>query len=123
PAFSMEGIPRDMFMPLSMAVDFDMLASFISSQTVVPIMANWIMKSKKHHAGKYKRSFVDKVGVKYVYRLRYYFAKSKLISILYLVVALFLVFGAVNILGTDIMPKSEGGDFQLRLRMPRSEEH
>ncbi len=118
PAFMMEGIPRDMFMPLSMAVAFAMIASFISSQTFVPIMANWIMKTKKHHAGKYKRSFVDKVGVKYVYRLRYYFAKSKLISILYVVVALFLVFGAVNILGTDIMPKSEGGDFQLRLRMP-----
>jgi len=114
----MEGIPRDMFMPLSMAVAFAMIASFISSQTFVPIMANWIMKTKKHHAGKYKRSFVDKVGVKYVYRLRSYFAKSKLISVLYVAVALLLVFGAVNILGTDIMPKSEGGDFQVRLRMP-----
>ena len=118
PAFMMEGIPRDMFMPLSMAVAFAMIASFISSQTFVPIMANWIMKTKKHHAGKYKRSFVDKVGVKYVYRLRSYFAKSKLISVLYVAVALLLVFGAVNILGTDIMPKSEGGDFQVRLRMP-----
>lgn len=118
PAFMMEGIPRDMFMPLSMAVAFAMIASFISSQTFVPIMANWIMKTKKHHAGKYKKSFIDKVGIKYTFKLRSFFGKSKLISILYAVIALLLVFGAVSILGTDIMPKSEGGDFQVRLRMP-----
>src|SRR3546814_16785939 len=33
PALIMTGIPRDMFMPLSMAVAFAMIASFLASQT------------------------------------------------------------------------------------------
>src|SRR3546814_5549168 len=33
PAFIMTGIPKDMFMPLSMAVAFAMIASFLASQT------------------------------------------------------------------------------------------
>lgn len=44
PSFMMTGIPKDMFMPLSMAVAFAMIASFIASQTFVPILANWLMK-------------------------------------------------------------------------------
>src|SRR3546814_13274519 len=46
PAFIMTGIPKDMFMPLSMAVAFAMIASFLASQTFVPILANWMMKNK-----------------------------------------------------------------------------
>lgn len=45
PAFVMTGLPRDMFMPLSMAVAFAMIASFLASQTFVPILANWMMKT------------------------------------------------------------------------------
>ncbi|WP_156307665.1 efflux RND transporter permease subunit [Sphingobacterium endophyticum] len=118
PAFMMEGIPRDMFMPLSMAVAFAMIASFISSQTFVPIMANWIMKTKKHPEGKPKRNFIDKVAVKYAKGLRDFFNKSKLVTFTYILISFFMVFAAVSILGTDIMPKSEGGDFQVRIRMP-----
>lgn len=46
PALMMTGIPKDMFMPLSMSVAFAMIASFIASQTFVPILANWMMKVK-----------------------------------------------------------------------------
>ncbi|MGM1430822.1 efflux RND transporter permease subunit [Sphingobacterium lactis] len=118
PALMMEGIPRDMFMPLSMAVAFAMIASFISSQTFVPIMANWIMKIKKHPVGKYKRNFMDKVNVKYTYKLRSFLRRSGMIIGLYVLVAFGVVALGLSVLGTDIMPRSEGGDFQVRLRMP-----
>ncbi|MFD1166420.1 efflux RND transporter permease subunit [Sphingobacterium daejeonense] len=118
PALMMEGIPRDMFMPLSMAVAFAMIASFIASQTFVPIMANWIMKIKKHPKQKKKKSFIDKVSVKYAYTLKSSFRRSKIIAILYVVAAITVGFIAVSFLGTDIMPKSEGSDFQIRVRMP-----
>src|SRR5205823_11297293 len=44
PALFMSGVPRSMFMPLSLAVGFAMIASFLLSQTLVPVLANWILK-------------------------------------------------------------------------------
>lgn len=44
PAVFMSGIPRAMFMPLSLAVGLAMIASFLLSQTLMPILANWWLK-------------------------------------------------------------------------------
>ncbi|QBR12826.1 efflux RND transporter permease subunit [Sphingobacterium sp. CZ-2] len=116
PALMMEGIPRDMFMPLSMAVAFAMIASFIASQTFVPIMANWIMKFKPHK--RKKKSFLDKLSIRYQYHLRRGFKNSGWRIAGYFSVASLLLVLTISMLGTEIMPKSEGGDFQLRIRMP-----
>lgn len=64
PAFIMTGIPRDMFMPLSMAVAFAMIASFLASQTFVPILANWLMKGKHtpQEGSPRKRAFLRSSG-------------------------------------------------------------
>ncbi|WP_099367402.1 efflux RND transporter permease subunit [Sphingobacterium sp. 1.A.4] len=116
PALLMEGIPRDMFMPLSMAVAFAMIASFIASQTFVPIMANWIMKFKPHK--RKKKSFLEKLSIRYQYHLRRGFKNSGWRIAGYFSVASLLLVLTISMLGTEIMPKSEGGDFQLRIRMP-----
>lgn len=50
PAFTMEGIPGSLFLPLALAIGFSMVVSYFLAQTFVPIMANWIMKVKKHKA-------------------------------------------------------------------------
>src|SRR5580765_4916396 len=45
PSLFMTGVPRSMFLPLSMAVAFAMIASFILSQTLVPVLSNmWVKK-------------------------------------------------------------------------------
>ncbi len=77
PAFVMTGLPRDMFMPLSMAVAFAMIASFLASQTFVPILANWMMKNKHHEVANTprKRAFFEKFRVNYSYRMRKYSKK------------------------------------------------
>ncbi|WP_295117710.1 efflux RND transporter permease subunit [uncultured Chitinophaga sp.] len=54
PAFTMTGIPGALFLPLALAIGFSMIFSFLLSQTFVPIMANWIMKS--HHKKGDKRT-------------------------------------------------------------------
>lgn len=54
PALSMEGIPGSLFLPLSLAIGFSMITSYILSQTFVPVMANWLMKGHKH--GKNKKN-------------------------------------------------------------------
>ncbi|HEY4205273.1 MAG TPA: efflux RND transporter permease subunit, partial [Puia sp.] len=47
PAFTMNGIPGSLFLPLSLAIAFSMITSYLMAQTFVPIMANWLMRG--HH--------------------------------------------------------------------------
>ncbi|UHG93771.1 efflux RND transporter permease subunit [Spirosoma oryzicola] len=48
PAFLMNGVPRGMFLPLSLSVGFSIIASYILSQVFVPVVANWWLKQHDH---------------------------------------------------------------------------
>lgn len=120
PTLIMTGISKDMFMPLSLAVAFAMIASFISSQTFVPIMANWMIKVKHDlpKVSKRKRAFFDKFRVRYSYTLRRWFPRSLPLFFVYLITAVAMVALLINRVGTDVMPVSNSGDFQLRIQAP-----
>src|SRR3989337_769846 len=49
PALFMSGVPKGMFMPLSLSVGFALIASFFLALTFVPVAANWLLKSQTHH--------------------------------------------------------------------------
>src|SRR5580698_3872719 len=51
PAFSMGGIPGSLFLPLSLAIGFSMITSYLMAQTFVPVMANWMMKGHRKKGG------------------------------------------------------------------------
>ncbi|HWB64299.1 MAG TPA: efflux RND transporter permease subunit, partial [Chitinophagales bacterium] len=55
PSFIMTGVPRAMFLPLSLSIGFAMIAAYMASQMVVPVLSNWILDEKKyehyHHTG------------------------------------------------------------------------
>jgi len=118
PAFIMTGIPKDMFMPLSMAVAFAMVASFLASQTFVPILANWMMKNKPHQAAHLprKRAFFEKFRVNYSYRMRRWSTKSLPLFAVYVLVAGGIAALLLTVVGTDVMPVSNNGDFQIRIQ-------
>ncbi|MBC8152075.1 MAG: efflux RND transporter permease subunit [Bacteroidetes bacterium] len=44
PAFTMTGIPGALFLPLALAISFSMITSYVLAQTLVPVLANWMMK-------------------------------------------------------------------------------
>lgn len=119
PAFIMTGIPKDMFMPLSMAVAFAMIASFLASQTFVPVLANWMMKEHKASKKRRKRVFFEKFRVNYSYRMRKWSTRSLPLFVLYIAVAGGVVVLLLNVVGTDVMPVSNSGDFQLRIQAPQ----
>ncbi|MGV8879627.1 MAG: efflux RND transporter permease subunit [Sphingobacteriaceae bacterium] len=121
PAFIMSGIPRDMFIPLSMAVAFAMIASFLASQTFVPILANWMMKGKHKVVADApgKRTFFDKFRVNYAYRMRKWSTRSLFLFVVYVAVAGGVAALLLNYVGTDVMPVSNSGDFQLRIQAPQ----
>ena len=47
PAFFLAGVGRQLFVPLSLAVAFAMIASFLLSSSLVPVLSTWIMKEKQ----------------------------------------------------------------------------
>lgn len=50
PSFLMTGVPRGMFVPLSLAVGFSIIVSYLLSQSFVPVVANWWLKDGHHAA-------------------------------------------------------------------------
>jgi len=121
PAFIMTGIPKDMFVPLSMAVAFAMVASFIASQTFVPILANWMMKSKPHSttSTEHKRAFFEKFRINYTYRIRKWTKRSSLLAFIYVLICLPIIAVLLPAVGTDVMPVPNSGDFQIRIQAPQ----
>ncbi len=115
PALFMTGVPKSMFMPLSMAVGFAMIASFLLSLTLVPVLSNWLLKKtnttkRNDRLEKIKQGLSGRINK----------AGKPAIFIIPFVIALFLVIAYVSYkgAGTEIFPKVDAGQMQVRLRMP-----
>src|SRR5690606_5500672 len=121
PSLMMLGIPKDMFMPLSMAVAFAMIASFIASQTFIPVMANWMMKNKHanlDHTGKPAYGKFDQFRIRYKLLVRRWQRKTSLVSVVYLLMVGLVIWVGYGSIGTDIMPPSGTRDLQIRIEAP-----
>ncbi|QNE42132.1 MULTISPECIES: efflux RND transporter permease subunit [Hymenobacter] len=122
PALIMEGVPRAMFLPLSLAVGFAMVASFLLSQTLVPVMANWLMKDHAPAAGHdhdeapEKPGFFARFQAGYQRLLTRTQGRQSGVVLGYLALSLVVVGAGFAVIGTDIFPQANSGQFQLRLR-------
>ena len=56
PSFFMVGVGRQLFVPLSLAVAFSMVASYLLSSSLVPVFSTWLMK--EGHRGEEQRGSV-----------------------------------------------------------------
>ena len=63
PSFFMVGVTRSLFIPLALAIGFAMLASYVLSSTLVPVLSIWLLKGK--HAVARAPSLFDKVRERY----------------------------------------------------------
>ncbi len=121
PSFFMVGSTQALFVPLSLAVGFAMIASYVLSNTFVPIMSAWILKkSHDHHSGKHHHKKIDLLHkVKATY-------KKFLILVLkfrFPVLALYVLLSSLAIfvyptLGSEIFPAGNPTSFQLRIKAP-----
>ena len=123
PAFTMKGIPGSLFLPLSLAIGFSMITSYLLSQTFVPVMANWLMKIKPHHINPdgstpLKINRFDQFKFEVIRLLEKLMPFKKWIVSLYVILLLGLVFLLVGLIGKDILPNVNNGQFQVRLRAP-----
>jgi multidrug efflux pump subunit AcrB len=114
PSFFMVGIARSLFIPLSLAVGFAMLASYFLSNTLVPVLSTWLLREKKRQ----QDDFLHRVQSRYAGFMTRAMPLALPILACYLVITLAGVFLLGRMLGTDIFPNVELGQFQVRLRAP-----
>ncbi len=148
PSFIMTGVPKAMFLPLSLSIGFAMIISFVAAQTLVPVIANWLLKEdmfRYHHnrphahaglaldeneikevilhkqedeAHPEENDFFQRIKVKLGAWLEKRMPKRKRIVTVYLV----LTFGAAAscfiMIGKDLLPKTNNGQLQVRIKEP-----
>lgn len=138
PAFTMAGIPGALFLPLALAIGFSMVVSFLLSQTFVPVMANWIMKTHGNPEihGQNPENYIhkddfaeredydvdgkvkgfDKFRLGFMKLIDRLLPKRKFIALAYLVIISGLAVLMLNVIGQDVFPKVNSSQFQLRMR-------
>jgi multidrug efflux pump subunit AcrB len=120
PTLFMTGAAKAMFLPLSLAVGFAMVTSYLLSSTLVPILSIWVLRRHETAA----TSDAASEGRFARFQQRYAALAQRLVGVRWAVVAAYLVLGGAVIvlvgrqLGTDIFPKVDAGQIQLRLRAP-----
>lgn len=128
PSFLMKGVPRAMFLPLSLSIGFTMVVSFLLAQTLVPILCNWMISDKPHQNTPHKADLLDRFKIRYTGGLQNRMKKKKLIVISYLAATIGLTALGFSLIGKDLMPVTNSGQFQLRIkeidgtRLERTEE-
>ncbi|WP_119081069.1 efflux RND transporter permease subunit [Chitinophaga alhagiae] len=148
PAFIMTGIPRAMFLPLSLAIGFAMIISYILAQSLVPVISNWLLKEEKFrykhgqlhaHAGEAmneaeirqvnehlqhereepeKNDGFERTKLRFMKVLEGLMRRRALVISLYLAAVLGLSAFCYMTIGKDLMPRVNGSQFQIRLKAP-----
>jgi multidrug efflux pump subunit AcrB len=149
PSFLMNGVPKAMFLPLSMSIGLTMIVSYILAQTLVPILSNWMIKAERYqhythgevhaHAGEAlnhqeekqvnnhlqheqneprKNDFFERVKMRFMNIITQMMPNKKLIVPVYLVGVVVLAATGFVIIGKDMMPKLNNGQFLIRIKAP-----
>ncbi len=131
----LEGPARFLFGPLALSVVFAMIASYILSRTLVPTLADLLLKHEPHHAADYhqngqtrrpnlfarmyqsfNRGF-ERFQGRYMNVLKWNLAHRKMVLFVFLfVVGVTAVM--VPFVGRDFFPTVDAGQFKLHMRAP-----
>lgn len=148
PSFLMTGVPKAMFLPLSLSIGFTMIVSYVAALTVVPILSNWMIKAEKYnyrhgqvhaHAGQVldekemkqvdehldeeikepqKNDFFEKIKLGYMRILNRNMSRKKWIILPYFILIAAVIAVCFMRIGKDMMPKINNGQFQVRIKEP-----
>jgi multidrug efflux pump subunit AcrB len=116
-AFFMQGAAHNLFIPLALAVGFAMVASYVLSSTLVPVLLIWVLRTS-HAPLETGPSRFDRFRDRYrdfssrVVRQRW------IVVPVYLTVAVLIIVFVGSTLGRAIFPTVDAGQFTLRMRAP-----
>ncbi len=113
PSFFMTGAAKALFMPLSLAVGFAMIASYLLSSTLVPILSIWW-----HRECGAAVPAAQKASQRLATLFKPSIALRHILVPAYLGGTIFAISVFIPFLGTEIFPQIDAGQLQLRLRAP-----
>src|SRR5262249_19015240 len=108
------GVGRQLFVPLSLAVAFAMLASYLLSSTLVPVLSTWLLRTGRGHDW----PLFERLRSWYRVRLEWLMRWRWIVVGGYAVPAAVVIALVFPKLGTEIFPSAESHQLQLRLRAP-----
>src|SRR5438132_375644 len=117
PSFFMVGIGRALFPPLALAVAFSMMASFILSVTLVPVLAAYLFRGGKHGAPHAQGGRFERLQERYSGFAKWLVGRRRLVLAVYCLVCI-PAFLLARHIGTELFPRVDTGQFQLRVRAP-----
>jgi multidrug efflux pump subunit AcrB len=115
PAFFMEGAAKALFVPLALAVGFSMIASFLLSSTLVPILSVWLLKKSGNAHAEESESLLVKLLDPLV---RAAVATRWVVVPAYFAVMIAIIAFIGPFIGREIFPQTDTGQFALRFRAP-----
>lgn len=118
PSFLMQGAARNLFVPLSLAVGFSMIASYVLSSTLVPVLSVWLLRHHGHAQTKSTRPLLFRITGIYPRLLRGLVALRWVLVPGYLLATAVIVAGLGSTLGLEIFPSTGVAEFRLRFRAP-----
>ncbi|MBS1950818.1 MAG: RND efflux family transporter [Cytophagales bacterium] len=118
PAFTMSGIPGALFLPLSLAIGFSMITSYLLAQTFVPVMANWLMKEHHQEKTTHQETPFEKLRARFLRFLNRLAPSKKIIVSAYVIIISAVAILLLSTIGRDVLPKVNGRQFQVRMRAP-----
>jgi multidrug efflux pump subunit AcrB len=114
PSFFMAGVARQLFIPLSLAVGFSMLSSYVLSSTLVPVLSTWLVKSH----GNEEEGVFGKLRSVYTRYLTFVLKIRWPLAIAYAAGAGLLIYVLLPRMGTEIFPSTQSRQLQVRMRAP-----
>src|SRR3569833_1371192 len=149
PSFLKNGIPKAMFLPLSLSIGLTMIVSYVLAQTLVPILSNWMIKAERYqhyhhgkihaHAGEAlnrpeeeqvffylekeknepeKNDLFERFKLRLIGMLERMMPRKRLIVSVYILLTIGLAGLCFVMIGKDLMPKLNNGQFQMRIKEP-----
>lgn len=116
PSFFMKGVGRQLFTPLSLAVGFAMIASYLLSSTLVPVFAVWFMSESQR--GEENEGRFGRLRHGYERYLTRVLKRSRIVVVSYFAICALLLFALSPFLGTEIFPDANGPVLRMRIRAP-----
>jgi multidrug efflux pump subunit AcrB len=118
PSFFMTGPAQSLFVPLSLAVGFSMGASYLLSSSLVPVLANWILKQEKNDTEHPKETRFDRFRKRFEKALERIVVFPRLLLGAYVLFALLIVVLLGPRLAEEIFPSAASTQFRLRIDTP-----
>jgi multidrug efflux pump subunit AcrB len=120
PSFFMTGPAQSLFLPLSLAVGFSMGASYLLSSSLVPVLANWMLKAKTEDekARPHTEGSFDRFRHRFERTLQKAMAIPGTLLSVYGILATLVLFLITPHIAEEIFPSAASTQFRLRINAP-----